>query len=61
MPVVWENHADPILTGREQLGWSKIYADMDTPKEHGRIIQERVIVGLSFWMLVDLNDNGPMI
>lgn len=28
MPVVWENHADPILTGREQLGWNKIFADM---------------------------------
>lgn len=39
VPVVWENHADPILTGREQLGWSKIYADMDTPKEHGGIIR----------------------
>jgi len=26
--VVWENHADPIMTGREQLGWSKIYADI---------------------------------
>ena len=23
--VLWENHADPILTGREDLGFSKIY------------------------------------
>ena len=38
MPVVWENHADPILTGREQLGWSKIYADMKTPEENKGII-----------------------
>ncbi|HSG33307.1 MAG TPA: acetoacetate decarboxylase family protein [Sphingomonadaceae bacterium] len=29
VPVVWENMADPIITGREELGWSKIYADID--------------------------------
>jgi len=30
-PVVWENLADPIMTGREELGFSKIYADMPAP------------------------------
>ncbi len=30
-PVVWENLADPIMTGREELGFSKIYADMPPP------------------------------
>ena len=30
-PVVWENLADPIITGREELGFSKIYADMPPP------------------------------
>lgn len=28
IPVLWENLADPILTGREELGWSKLYADL---------------------------------
>lgn len=28
VPVVWENMADPIITGREELGWSKIFADI---------------------------------
>jgi Acetoacetate decarboxylase (ADC) len=28
MPVLWENLAEPILTGREELGWSKLYADL---------------------------------
>lgn len=28
VPVVWESMADPIITGREELGWSKIYADV---------------------------------
>ena len=26
IPVVWENHGDPIITGREQIGWNKIFA-----------------------------------
>lgn len=28
VPVVWENMADPIITGREELGWPKIFADI---------------------------------
>lgn len=27
-PVVWENLTEPILSGREELGWSKIYAEL---------------------------------
>ena len=30
-PVLWENHADPIMTGREELGFAKIYAEMPPP------------------------------
>jgi hypothetical protein len=28
LPVVWENMAEPIMMGRETLGWPKIYADL---------------------------------
>lgn len=28
VPVVWENLADPIITGREELGMAKIYAEI---------------------------------
>jgi hypothetical protein len=28
LPVIWENMTEPILTGREIIGWSKIYADI---------------------------------
>jgi hypothetical protein len=31
IPVLWENLADPILTGREELGWAKLYADLPPP------------------------------
>lgn len=27
--AIWENHADPILCGREQLGYSKVFADIE--------------------------------
>jgi len=28
LPVVWENMTEPIMMGRETLGWPKIYADL---------------------------------
>jgi hypothetical protein len=31
LPVIWENLTDPILTGREELGWAKLYADIPDP------------------------------
>ncbi|HJO07746.1 MAG TPA: acetoacetate decarboxylase family protein [Chloroflexota bacterium] len=34
MFVLWENLADPILTGREQLGFSKIYCELPEPVVH---------------------------
>jgi Acetoacetate decarboxylase (ADC) len=30
-PVMWENLADPIVTGREELGFAKIFADLPAP------------------------------
>jgi hypothetical protein len=30
-PVLWENLADPIITGREELGFAKIYAEIPPP------------------------------
>lgn len=32
LAVLWENLTDPILTGREELGFSKIYADIPEPR-----------------------------
>ena len=31
LTVLWENLTDPILTGREELGFSKIYCELPTP------------------------------
>ena len=31
VPVLWESMADPILTGREELGWCKIFANIPEP------------------------------
>jgi hypothetical protein len=30
-PVIWENLADPIVTGREELGFAKLFADLPAP------------------------------
>lgn len=30
--VMWENKADPIITGREELGFSKIYCELPEPQ-----------------------------
>jgi hypothetical protein len=35
VPVLWENMADPILTGREELGWPKIFADIQAEAVEG--------------------------
>jgi hypothetical protein len=32
LPVVWENMCEPIIAGRELLGWSKIFADIPMPR-----------------------------
>ena len=30
--VLWENMADPIITGREELGFSKVYCELPEPQ-----------------------------
>ncbi|GAA5232762.1 hypothetical protein FOZ76_01580 [Verticiella sediminum] len=34
-PVIWENLADPIISGREELGWNKIYAELPPARIQG--------------------------
>ena len=31
MPFLWEDRVDPIITGREQLGWNKLYGNISSP------------------------------
>jgi len=45
MPVVWENLADPIITGREEIGWSKIYAEIPEPR-----VQDNRVDCVAGWM-----------
>jgi len=32
LAVLWENLADPIMTGREELGYAKIYGELPEPR-----------------------------
>lgn len=38
MLVIWENKADPIITGREDLGFAKIYCEIPEPQIIGNDI-----------------------
>jgi hypothetical protein len=35
LAVVWENLTEPILSGREELGWPKVYGDIHGPSRIG--------------------------
>ncbi len=39
LPVVWENMTEPILMGRETLGWPKIYAELPPLRKLGDTMQ----------------------
>lgn len=34
LTVLWENPCDPIITGREELGYAKIYCELPEPLVH---------------------------
>lgn len=36
LTVLWENRAEPILSGREELGFNKVYCELPDPTEKGR-------------------------
>ena len=39
LSVLWENLTDPIITGREELGFSKIYCEIPEPRITGNEAQ----------------------
>jgi hypothetical protein len=39
LAVLWENLTDPIITGREELGYSKIYGELPDPECSGDELQ----------------------
>lgn len=43
--AIWENHADPIICGREQLGYSKVFADI----EDMNVLRDIGTASLSSW------------
>ena len=59
LSVLWENLTDPILTGREELGFSKIYCELPEPRIWGNKVQ--CIAGwLGFNFLdISLTDLAP--
>lgn len=49
LAVLWENLPDPILSGRDELGFSKIYAELPAPRVlRGKRIYEAAWLGHTF-------------
>ena len=55
-PVIWENMTEPILAGRETLGWSKIYADIEPPAVMGNSVH--CVAGWYGFKFMDLKIDG---
>lgn len=34
LAVLWENRPEPIITGREELGFAKLYCELHSPRHH---------------------------
>lgn len=37
LPVMFENHADPIVSGREELGFPKVFTDIETQTDQNTL------------------------
>lgn len=63
LPVLFENLADPIVSGREELGWSKVYCDIDVTKTAEMYRVELAWRGVKFMdvKLEDLSTEAPKI
>ncbi|OPK10311.1 acetoacetate decarboxylase family protein [Pseudomonas sp. VI4.1] len=62
-PVAWENMAEPIISGREELGWSKLFADLPPPeKSDGKIVCCAEWMGFKFLelTLADINNSNAV-
>lgn len=60
--VMWENLGDPIITGREQLGHPKLYAQLSDPRQWNDRTQIRASWDGFTFAEIDLscgNDAGP--
>ena len=50
MPVLWESLADPILTGRDELGHPKLWAEIPDPSVASQSETEKRISGTASWL-----------
>ena len=50
MPVLWESLADPILTGRDELGHPKLWAEIPDPVVTTHSQSEHHVSGTASWL-----------
>jgi hypothetical protein len=64
LSVLWENLADPIISGREELGYSKLYCELPEKRIlRGREIHSASWLGHEFARIEawDFKDNGKVV
>jgi hypothetical protein len=60
LAVLWENLADPILSGRDELGFNKIWCELPDPRVYeGRHVFEAHWLGFTFFRL-ELSELRPV-
>ncbi|WP_066736088.1 acetoacetate decarboxylase family protein [Cupriavidus sp. D384] len=64
-PVIWENLTEPIISGREELGWNKIYAELPVPERaDGKVVFRAEWLGFKFLELtltdIESSDSGGL-
>ena len=56
LSILWENLPDPIITGRDELGYNKLYADIPEPRKlRGREIFQAAWLNHPF-LTIELSD-----
>lgn len=56
--VLWENHADPIITGREELGYPKVFGDIEDVTVDGDRARSAVSWGGFEFLALEVRDLG---
>jgi hypothetical protein len=64
LAVLWENRPEPILTGREELGFAKLYAELPEPRQFNGVQHHQASWdGHTFFEmeLSELADSSPVL
>ena len=59
LAVLWENMPEPILSGREEIGWAKIYCELPPPRVFEHQTHYRAVWDGHVFLNMTLEDLSP--